>query len=311
MKVFTFLFSIIFYLFCNCQKQKQNKTMDLKEYKYKNTTRPVYVLGLNIPGPHEVYVNDILIHFENETSMHNYGADINPYILKSGTYPFRVRVYPTIGEENGIEPETAKFIRVTLDTAERNLTGDGGTRTLPDTYKVLQEFVVPKIDKPVPFLDITGTLKIDVPYDLEGWSKGQDLRKMDQKVLQEKVVAYYQKLWTVLNDGKGQEYLNLWKKSDEELSVFNYEKHINNEVEKINKAKGRMALLEDYSMKIYGDGKLVTLERDNHTEEINGKKIDLKGKSPLYRLALYDGIGSYPVKLYLPQGSNDFIIIRK
>ncbi|MCU7619292.1 hypothetical protein NZ698_19095 [Chryseobacterium sp. PBS4-4] len=153
--------------------------MELKEYKYKNDKRPIYILGLNVPGSHEVYVNDILIDFENEPSMHNYGADINPYILKSGTYTFKVRVYPTVGEENGITPETAKFIKVSLDTAERNLSGKGGTRTIPDTYQVLQSFSVPKIDKPLPFIDITGSFKIEVPYELEGWNKGQDLSKMD------------------------------------------------------------------------------------------------------------------------------------
>ena len=310
MKVFTFLFSIIFYLFCNCQKQKQNKTMDLKEYKYKNTTRPVYVLGLNIPGPHEVYVNDILIHFENETSMHNYGADINPYILKSGTYPFRVRVYPTVGEEKGIEPETAKFIRVTLDTAERNLTGKGGTRTLPDSYKVLQEFTVPKIDKPMPFLDITGNLKIEVPYDLEGWSKGQDLSKMDQEVLQKKVVAFYQKLWNILNDGKGKEYIDLWHKADEEMVAYNYNiitklnELSNTQSNEIEERKGRMALLE-------GDRKIVTLERKNHTNEMNGKSINAIWESPLIRNGKIRGVSFFPVKLYLPENSNEFVIIRK
>ena len=51
--------------------------------------------------------------------------------------------------------------------------------------------------------------------------------------------------------------------------------------------------------------------RESHTNEVNGKKIDLKRKSPLFRLALYEGIGSYPIKLYLPEGSNDLVIIRK
>ena len=87
---------------------------------------------------------------------------------------------------------------------------------------------------------------------------------MDQKILREKVDAYYKKLWNILNDGNGQEYLNLWNKADEELAIYNYSKPINNEVEKINKAKGKMAPLEDYKMKVYADGKLVTLERESH-----------------------------------------------
>ena len=44
---------------------------------------------------------------------------------------------------------------------------------------------------------------------------------------------------------------------------------------------------------------------------MNGKAFDIKGESPLIRNGKTKGISSYPIKLYLPEDSNDFVIIRK
>lgn len=128
-------------------------------------------------------------------------------------------------------------------------------------------YPVAKIDKPIPYYEVKGEFTAEIPYELEGWSKGQDLSRIDQKVLHKKVVAYYQKLWNVLNDGNGEEYIKLWDNADMETIVFNYSnidylKNLNNEEKKeIIDRKGRMISIEDYKMKLYANGKLVTLER--------------------------------------------------
>jgi hypothetical protein len=44
---------------------------------------------------------------------------------------------------------------------------------------------------------------------------------------------------------------------------------------------------------------------------MNGKPFDIKGESPLIRNGKIKGISTFPVKLYLPEGSNEFVIIRK
>ena len=193
--ILLFIFSF-FFLSCNSQDRKE--TLKSQEYKYKNDKRVVYGLDVTIPGPYEAYVNDILVEQSNETGMHNTLININQAILKSGTYNFRIKVYPTVGEEKGIEPQTLSFLKVGLSKYEKIPVGEGA---LPDTYQYLQSYPIAKIDKPIPFYEVTGEFKAEVPYEVEGWSKGQDLSKMDQNKLQEKVVAYYQKLWNILNNG--------------------------------------------------------------------------------------------------------------
>lgn len=315
MKSKIILFAVILpLLMVQCQKQDKKETMKLTEYKYKNNKRIVYGLDVSIPGPYEAYVNDVLVEKNNETSMHNTMIYLNQAILKSGTYNFRIKIFPTVGEEKGIEPQTLSFLKVGLSKYEKIPVGEGA---LPDTYQYIQSYPIAKIDKPIPFYEVTGEFKAEVPYEVEGWSKGQDLSKMDQKILHKKVVAYYQKLWNILNNGEGEQWENVTQKRRQELAIFHYsdikqlEESINKEKKEIGERKGRMAPLEDYSMKIYGHGKLVTLERISHTKAMNGKDgIDAQGESPLIRNGKIKGVSFYPVKLYLPEGSNDFVIIR-
>ena len=82
--------------------------------------------------------------------------------------------------------------------------------------------VAPKED--VPYFEQEWDVELtELPYELEGWSKGQDLRKWDKDKLEKKVVAYYQKLWRILNNGEGERYMDLWKQADQELMFYDYE----------------------------------------------------------------------------------------
>ena len=187
-----------------------------------------------------------------------------------------------------------------------------------DTYQYIESYPIAKIDKPIPFYEVTGKFKVEVPYEVEGWSNGQDLRKMDQKILQEKVVAYYQKLRNLMNNGEGNKWGELTQQRRQETAIFNYsDKNYMNEIYEKEiyrvkeQCKGMMDILEDYKMRIYAEGKLVTLERKSHTKEMNGKLRDAKGESPLIRIGKTKGVEFFPIKLYLPEGSNDFVIIRK
>ena len=178
--------------------------------------------------------------------------------------------------------------------------------------------VAPKED--VPYFEQEWEVELtELPYELEGWSKGQDLRKWDKKELEKKVVAYYQKLWRILNNGEGEKYVEVWKKADQELFSYYYTtqerylKLVENTIEDVEEyCKGTMIPLEDYEMKLYAEGKLVCLERKTHTREFNNySPLDIKGWSPLIRKGRKSGAEDFPVKLYLPEGSNEFVIIRK
>ena len=134
--------------------------------------------------------------------------------------------------------------------------------------------------------------------------------------MEKKVVAYYQKLWRILNNGEGERYMDLWKQADQELMFYDYETDYDSiykeESEEIKKnCTDNMIYLEDYEMKLYAEGKLVCLERKTHTREFNNySPLDIKGWSPLILKGKKSGAGYYNVLLYLPQGSDEFVIIR-
>ena len=69
-------------------------------------------------------------------------------------------------------------------------------------------------------------------------------------------------------------------------------------------------LLENYEMKVYGENnQLVCLERFPTDDFIELEETG-KGWSPLI-VNTEEILSLYPVKLYLPKGSNEFVIIRK
>ena len=285
-------------------------------YFEQENERIVYALDVTIPGRYEAYINDILVETNNEMSMHNTIININQAVLKSGTYQFRIKLFSSNEElrKGGIQPDTFQFLKVGLVKYQKIAVGEGAEE---GTYQYLYSYPIPNLEKPVPYYEIKGKFTIDLPYELNGWSNGQDLRKWDKDTLKKKVIAYYKKLWEILNKGDVDQWQKLVKKSQEEIAFFNYSdkeylnKYIKEEKEEIIKDKGMMAALEDYEMKIYADGRLVCLERSNHTKQVNGIDWDIKGESPLIQYGKEGGAATFPVKLYLPQGSDEFVIIRR
>ena len=55
-------------------------------------------MNLSVPGPYELYINDIAARKDYSTGMHNTFIEINPYFLKSGTYNFTLRSLPVPSE---------------------------------------------------------------------------------------------------------------------------------------------------------------------------------------------------------------------
>ena len=297
-------------LLFNCHNAQNTGEMKIQQIPLEKQI--TYMIDLTLRTPHELYINDILAVSRSRGS--NAAIDINPYVLKNGKYKIKLRLLPYWHlNETTVSKSDIENARLFFGSYIRNKETD---KILNYKADVALPIVAPKED--VPYFEQEWEVEItDLPYELEGWSKGQDLRKWDKKELEKKVVAYYQKLWRILNNGEGERYMDLWKQADQELMFYDYETDYDSiykeESEEIKKnCTDNMIYLEDYEMKLYAEGKLVCLERKTHTREFNNySPLDIKGWSPLIRKGRKSGAEDFPVKLYLPEGSNEFVIIRK
>ena len=305
MRQLVFLCFILLFNCHNAQKKMETQQIPLEK-------QITYGISLSMRVPYELYINDIKADCDYVGA--NSGVDMNPYILKNGKYKVKLRIFPAFkAGEKLIEFDDIEKSDISFDSYIRNKETD----EILNYNSIPLPIVAPKED--VPYFEQEWEVELtELPYELEGWSKGQDLRKWDKKELEKKVVAYYQKLWRILNNGEGEKYVEVWKKADQELFSYYYTtqerylKLVENTIEDVEEyCKGTMIPLEDYEMKLYAEGKLVCLERKTHTKEFNNKSpLDIKGWSPLISKGEKSGAADYPVKLYLPEGSNEFVIIR-
>ena len=307
MKKIHLLTVIILLLNCsNAQKKMEIQQIPLEK-------QITYGISLSMRVPYELYINDIKADYDYVGA--NNGVDINPYILKNGKYKVKLRVFPAFkAGKKLIEFDDIEKSNISFDSYIRNKE----TNEILNYNSIPLPIVAPKED--VPYFEQEWDVELtELPYELEGWSNGQDLRKWDKDKLEKKVVAYYQKLWHILNNGEGERWTKLTQKRINETAIFYYESQeenqeaIKNNQQNIEKyCTNNMIPLEDYEMKLYAEGKLVCLERKTHTREFNNKSpLDIKGWSPLIRKGKKSGAGYYNVLLYLPQGSDEFVIIRK
>lgn len=132
---------------------------------------------------------------------------------------------------------------------------------------MLKEFKNSSIDKKLPYYEVQWEFEAEVPYKLEGWNNAQDLRKLDEEDLEKKVVAKFNDLKKLLNNGnsplffKEQEfslnedfkalYINPKTQEEWKSSLISF----------FDEQKNKMIPLENYRLKFYANGKLVTLER--------------------------------------------------
>jgi hypothetical protein len=308
--------------FIGCaQTQKNSNTSNdtMKDIKPVPKTQQItYSIHINAKTPYEIYIDDIpLPRFgRHYRSGMNATLELNPYLLANGTHKLKVRYLPREDSKDSLvhpsdvyHTKDAKwsifFVRY-IKNAKEPLGYEGEI-----DYGNSELEVIPP-PKPVPFWEQEFDLEIkDLPYTLKGWSKSQDLSKMDQEELQEQVFQYYEKIRTLMNEGKVREYMGLNEQKDKEIAIAIYDDDLDwyTSSERTDnlakKCTGNMLPLdrEKYALKIYANGKIVSLERiDTYKNKglIAKRKVNDKIKNSYYSF-----------KLHKPVGSDTFEIIRK
>ncbi|MBW3524073.1 hypothetical protein [Chryseobacterium sp. NKUCC03_KSP] len=278
---------LILMFFCSCSQN--NNTLKNTKMKYSKTSpgeQTNYILDLTLKTPYELFIDDIKIA-SNYSRGSNAAVELNPYILKNGKHKIKLKLFPFWQHnESTISNDEILNSRLIFGYYLKDRTINKVSKYVTD---VPLEIKIPT--NPISYFEQDWEVDIkNLPYELEGWSKGQDLSKMDQNELKKKVILHYEKLWSILNKGDADSYQDLRKTADAELVIYdyltedNYNKVISKNALDFKKCENTMIPLEDYEMKLHADGKMVSLERKTHTREFNDENpLDIKGWSPLIR----------------------------
>ena len=191
--------------------------------KIKNYDREVeyFIRPVQTNCLYELLVNDVLMYKDYTIEKLSSPVEINDAILKSGPQTVTVRMYPmgdAIKEAYG-KGETITTLQRNSDVSIKVVKYDAFNISdeLDDEIIVLQHNSPTNEDTDnflgdgLPYYEYTFTFNAEVPYELEGWSKGEDLTKFDKEELEAAVVKYYKN------------YQSIYKKEDEDAlakSIF-------------------------------------------------------------------------------------------
>lgn len=222
----------------------------------------------------EFLINDVPVqsYFENARGTFNVSAPFNDAILESGMQRWKLILYPAYKDRvqtTALSPNVLIDIEVEglHHTAESVRTVDGPVSliTTPVKENDKGEEVFEHAGAPVAVYE--GTFEAKVPYQLTGWSESQDLSKEDQEQLLTEVLS------------ATQAYANCFKNKDTAgVASMVYNKELdyqkanfcgkeesaeqwNYYLENFNLPEAVVQPIENYKMRLYGDGRLVTLER--------------------------------------------------
>ncbi|MBP2617814.1 hypothetical protein [Chryseobacterium jejuense] len=264
---------------------------------------PVYYLRINKQNCLiEVKINDVVDLKDYELSNIITPIKIGQ-ILKSGQQKITVRMYPVgdlINKDLGLEnepPATRLSDKAKVDISVVMM--DNKSKKGFDDEKVITAQVNPKEAAGKEFYEFSFTFNAEVPYEFEGWTKGQDLRQLNQELLRKKAVEFYEMV--------GQ--IHLKKDLDSWLKInFPLEKRIQgsfysdkaylvdllNEFNDDIKQNYSMSPIKNYKIEFMGDGRLLRL-RQNSIDK------NYRGKGAL--MLEYDEGYYFPgITLYLPEG---------
>lgn len=251
-----------------------------------------------------VYVNNINVYDDYELSNVITPTEINN-ILKSGPQTVTVKMYPVgdlinkdLGLENGT-PATKLSDKAKVDISVVMM--DKKSKKSFDDEKVITTQVSSKEAVGKEFYEFSFTFNAEVPYQFEGWTKGQDIKKLNQTLVQKKAVEFYEMV--------GKMYLNKDINSLIKLdylsnvrtmaSLYADKQYISEFLDEyrndVQNYQYNMSPIQDFDIEYMGDGRLLRLVN-------RSQRSKLRGGSALLLSYGKNGTFAPEVTLYLPEG---------
>lgn len=325
-KVFILIMTTISLLGCSQdKKQNQNRAeMNIDQYipkESKNITKDNYAEKINSQIKH--YNNEPIYYFrinKQNCLIRTYVNNINLYddyelnniitpieignILKSGQQTVTVKMYPVgdlINQDLGLknQPPATKLSDKALVDISVVMIDEKSNKGFDDE-KVVTKQVSPKDVAGKEYYEFSFTFDAKVPYQFEGWTKGQDLRKLDQELVRKKAVEFYQMCGKVFEKNDIDAWLKLSHLSDMRIMASSYvdKQYLDELVEEYNgdlKRDYKIQALNNFDTEYMGGGKLLRLITDNQHPKLRGGSALLLnyGKGGIYQPG---------ITLYLPEG---------
>ena len=278
-----------------------------KVYKFKYSNSDCYF---------EVFINDLPV-FKDFKYTAGSAFEINPCVFKSGKQKVLYKMYPANESEFGDYKTLIDESYLELKLASYDFKKQEARDVIYSEYKSPMDTVVTDgfseqkcVARGKDYYEGSFEIDVNVPYvHNKPFEKGIDLRKLDKKELEAKVLKYYEKLKAIyankeldniakLNfDKASNEFLSLYEK-DEEI-----EKSWNIIVKDVKNSSLEMQPIENYKLQFYDDGKLVALISNSKVKYLRqdsalwAKYKDEDGDMSALKIKMY---------LYILEGETEF-----
>ncbi len=239
----------------NAQKQNDAATRELHYTMNDSLPKNYYQLTMSSNGCNfRVLVNDVPVFGYWETGAYTGSYPINHFILKSGTQKLKVELYPVYQYEDlGINSEEPLYLEI-----EKRLDG----QDLDDDVAVLTN-PIPKVQKGIPYYEYECTFEAEVPYEITELDDLVDLTK--EPDIEKQAVAKYNEIKDLYEKKKYSAFYDEFSLKHQRIDITNYytkEASRKEEEENINEMKKKfkkVAPIENYEIKFYGNNKLIML----------------------------------------------------
>ncbi|WP_282631115.1 hypothetical protein [Empedobacter sedimenti] len=317
-------------LSCSQKKTEQPKTKtqpmtNIDQYiahEAKNITAANYVEKLNAQIKHypeepiyyfrinkqnclvEVYINDIKNYTDFKLGNYITPTEVG-HILKSGPQTITVKMYPVGNLLNESWGKTdAKPMAELTENSEVSIEivriDEKSKKGLNDEISIIKK-ISPKEVTGKETFEFSFTFDAKVPYEYEGWTKGQDISKLDQELVRKKAVEFYEMIGKLYVNKELDNVLKLDYPADIRIKGTYYVNKLNLQEtleEYTDDVKGynyKMEPIQNYKMEYMGNKKLLRLVT-------NSLDIDLRGGGALWLSYDDDGFFAPGITLYLPEG---------
>lgn len=264
-------------------------------------SEPIYYFRINKQNCIiEVKVNDVFSFDDFEISNLITPIEINQ-ILKSGKQKVTIKMYPVGNLNNeswGKENDTPAISltedsSVTISVVKIDEKSSKGF----DDEIVISKHISPKDAAGKAMYEFSFTFDAQVPYEFEGWTKGQDLKKLDQELVRKKAEEFYKMVGNITVNKDLDSWLKLNYLSDVRIMSTSYvtKEYLDGLLEEYNTDFLRDYTIDfqKYDFGFMAHGKLLRLITDNP---------NFKNADPLFLKYGTNGIYIPSVILYLPEG---------